>query len=54
MKIIKKISIKAGMEFTYPGTKNNKLRIIGYKIMEFIYNIEGQLVGENEMKRVIY
>lgn len=50
-KIKKKIPIYAGMEFTYPGTKNNRIKIIGYKIIEFTYNNEEMLIAEKEIKR---
>lgn len=47
----KNIAIRAGMDFT---TGNNKIRKIGYKIVEFTFNQHDQLIGEKEVKRVIY
>jgi hypothetical protein len=43
----------AGMHFTYPGTTKNKLHKIGYYVMEFTWTMDGQLISEKEIKRVI-
>lgn len=47
----KNIAIKAGMDF---ATGNNKIRKVGYKIVEFTFNKYDQLIAEKEVKRVIY
>lgn len=52
MKHRKSFPIWAGMQFTYPGTKNDKLHVVGYYTIEFTYNNDGQLVSEKEIKRI--
>jgi hypothetical protein len=47
----KKIAIRAGIDF---ATGNNKIRKVGYKVVEFSFNEYDQLIGEKEVKRVIY
>lgn len=47
----KNIAIRAGMDFT---TGNNKIRKVGYKTVVFTFNEYNQLIGEKEVKRVIY
>jgi hypothetical protein len=52
-KTTKRFPIMAGMEFAYPGTTKNRLHKIGYYVIEFTWTIDGQLIGEREIKRVI-
>ena len=57
-KVTKKVPIFAGMEFTYPGTKNNKMRKVGYDIIEFIYRVypdgdDSVLIDQRRVKRVL-
>lgn len=47
----KNIPINAGMDF---ATGNNKIRKVGYKVVEFTFNEHDQLINEQEVKRVIY
>lgn len=45
--------INAGMHFTYPQTKNNKISIVGYKWIKLIYDSPAKdcLINEIEIKR---
>ena len=45
-----KSPIFAGMEF---GTKNNKIKKIGYDLIELVWTSEVQLISEKRIKRVI-
>lgn len=47
----KSIAIRAGMDF---ATHNNKIRKVGYKVIEFTFNEHNQLISEKEVKRIIY
>ena len=51
-----KLPIYAGMQFTYPGTKNNSLKKVGYDIINLIYDSAQMdcLIGEKRIKRVMY
>jgi hypothetical protein len=51
MKIKKRFPIFAGMRF---GTTDNKIKKVGYKIVEFVFTEHNQLITEREIKRVIY
>jgi hypothetical protein len=52
-----KFPIYAGMKF---GTSDNKIKKVGYKIIEFTYDInpdyehDKMLIDQQEIKRVIY
>ena len=52
----KKVPVYAGMEFSYPGTKSSKMKIVGYDTLEFTYKIHSdgdrQLIGEKRINRV--
>lgn len=50
----KKFPIMAGMEFTYPGTKNNRLHKVGYYVKQFTFTDDNSLISEKEIKRVFY
>lgn len=49
----KKSPIYAAMQFTYPGTKNNKMHVVGYKLVRFFYDSPEKdcLIDEKEIKR---
>lgn len=53
-----KSSIVAGMEQTYinGGTKNNKLKKVGYKIVRLFFDTKEKdcLVGESAVKTVFF
>lgn len=42
--------IYAGMPFN--NSKDIRMKIVGYKIMEFTFNQDGQLIGEKEILRI--
>jgi len=46
--------IMAGMEFTYPDTKNNKLHQVGHYTKRFTYSADGLLLKEEQIERVFY
>lgn len=46
--------IMAGMQFTYPGTKNNKMHEVGYYIVRLTWSHDHALVKQKEIKRVFY
>lgn len=45
----------AAMQFTYPGTKNNKMQVVGYKWVRFFYDSPEKdcLIDQKEIKRVL-
>jgi adenylate kinase len=45
----KKVPVIAGMPFL---GKSTKLQKVGYDIIEFTYNLHGQLIAEKRIKRV--
>ena len=46
-----KSPIFAGMEF---GTKNNKIKKVGYDLIQLIWTSDVQLISEKRIKRVIF
>lgn len=51
---IYRFDILAGMQFTYPGTRKDKLHTIGHYDVELIYNNIGELISQKTLKKVIY
>lgn len=47
----KRIPIYAGMRFLNGKTVDNKMRKVGFKVVKFEYNNEGQLISEKEISR---
>jgi len=46
--------IMAGMQFTYSGTKNNKIKKVGYYDFELITNSIGETISEKKINIKMY